>query len=131
TVVVSSVNPTVWGQNVTFTATVTGSSAGNPTGGVTFSDNGTSVGQGTLTTTAGTTTASFSTSSLTAGSHTITASYGGDTTFTASSGTLTQTVSKASSTTTVVSSVNPSSSGQGVTFTATVTGNGPGNPSGT
>src|SRR5207247_448687 len=98
TVVVSSVNPSASGQNVTFTATVTGTGPGNPTGLVIFSDGGTSIGQGNLTTSGGTTTASFSTSSLTVASHPITASYGGDANFTTSSGTLTQTVNKASTT---------------------------------
>ena len=99
TLLVSSVNPSALGQNVTFTATVSGSGA--PTGTVIFSDGVTSIGQGTLSTAGGTATASFSTGSLTIGSHTITASYGGDSNFLAGTGTLTQTVGKASSNTLV------------------------------
>src|SRR5439155_454519 len=118
TVVTASVNPTVWGQSVTFTATVSGSSAGNPTGAVVFSDGGTSIGQRNLSTTGTTTTASFSTSSLAVGSHPITASYGGDGNFLSSTGAVTQTVGKGNSSTVVVSSVNPSVWGQSVTFTA-------------
>src|SRR5206468_3230030 len=120
TAVASSVNPSVWGQSVIFTATVTGARPGAPPGVGAFPHGGTNIGQGTLTTSGGTTTASFSTSSLTVGSHTITASYGGDTTFTTSSGTLNQTVNKATSTTALASATNPSVWGQSVTFTATV-----------
>src|SRR5207249_1504640 len=86
TLVVSSLNPSALGQAVTFTATVTG--AGSPTGVVIFSDGAASIGQGTLTTSGGTTTAAFSSSSLAIGSHAITASYAGDVTFAASTGTL-------------------------------------------
>src|SRR2546427_3091354 len=46
--------------------------------------------------------------------------------FTTSIASLTQVVNKADTTTTVVSSVNPSVSGQWVTFTATVSVNSPG-----
>ena len=73
TKLVSSVNPSVLGQAVMFTATVTGT---NPTGTVTFRDGSTTLGTGTLSTTG---TASVATSSLSAGTHSITAVYGGDT----------------------------------------------------
>src|SRR5207249_10806370 len=93
----------------------------------------TSIGQGSLSSAGGATTASFSTSSLAVGSHTITASYSGDSNFLGSTGTLTQTVAKASVSTMVVSSVNPSVSGQPVTFMATVSVQSPagGTPTGT
>jgi len=68
----SSVNPSNMGQAVTFTATVT-SSAGTPTGTVTFKDGAAALGTATLA--AGV--ATLTTSSLTLGSHTITASYAG------------------------------------------------------
>src|SRR5207248_6229872 len=84
-----------------------------------------------LSTSGSSTTATFTTSSLAVGSHPITASYSGDSNFQVSNGTFTQTVSRANSTTTLVSSANPSASGQNVLFTATVTGSGPANPSGT
>ena len=118
TAVVSSLNPSAFGSSVTFTATVSGS-AGTATGTVTFKDGATTIGSAGL---AGGQ-ASFSTSALAAGSHSITAVYGGDTNYTAStSAVLTQTVNVLSSTTAVVSSLNPSASGSSVTFTATVTG---------
>src|SRR5207245_4717066 len=128
TTVLSTANPPASGQSVTFTATVSvtlpgSTAAGYPTGTVIFSDGGTSIGQGTLSTTGGVTRATFSTSSLTFGSHTITASYAGNSNFLTSTGTFTQTVNNSSMTTTtaVTSSANPSVFGQLVTFTATVT----------
>jgi hypothetical protein len=111
---------------VTFTATVTPTTA---TGTVTFKDNGTAIGTGTLSSG----TATYSTWTLAVASHPITAAYGGDTNDTAStSSTLTQTVSSATSSTSVASSLNPSNYRRLVTFTATVEvgGNGPA-PTGT
>jgi len=71
--------------------------------------------------------ASFSTSTLAIGSHLITAAYGGDTNFSASTSTsLTQTVNKDATTTTLTSSADPAVAGQSVTFTATVSINAPG-----
>ena len=80
TSVVSSVNPSAVGQAVTFTATVRPATSGTPTGTVTFSDGATVLGTGTLSLGK----ATFTTSALAVGSHSITASYGGDTNFTAS-----------------------------------------------
>ncbi len=75
--------------------------------------------------------ATFSTTTLAVGPHTISAAYGGDTTFAASTATpLTQTVDAPTSTT-LSSPANPSTVGQSVTFTATVSGpRGAGTPSG-
>ncbi len=137
TAVTSSANPSDYGQSVTFTATVgitaPGSNAGgDPTGTVTFKDGATTIGTGTLSTSGGVTTATFSTSSLAIGSHSITAVYAGDTNFTGStSAVLTQTVNKTATTSTLTSSQNPSVFGQSVTFTVTVTSNsGGGTPTG-
>ncbi len=117
----SSANPSVFGQSVTFTATVAAVApgAGTPSGTVTFKDGTTTLGTGTLN---GSGQATFGISSLSVGTHTITADYGGDANFNLSSGTLSggQTVNKADTTTTVSSSANPSVFGQSVTFTATV-----------
>jgi LPXTG-site transpeptidase (sortase) family protein len=66
--------------------------------------------------------------------HSITAVYSGDANFTNStSAPLTQTINQDATTTSLSSSVNPSVIGQSVTFTATVTANGPGagTPTGT
>ena len=121
TTLASSANPANAGQSVTFTATVAGST---PTGTVTFKEGPATLGTGTLS--AGI--ASFTTSSLASGAtHKIKAFYAGDTANKKStSGELTQTIKpKVNSTTTLASSVNPSSLGQSVTFTATVTGSNP------
>jgi hypothetical protein len=68
---------------------------------------------------------------LSVASHSITAVYGGSTDFAGStSPVLTQAVNKATTSTSVKSSLNPSKSGQSVTFTATVTSGG-GTPTGT
>jgi hypothetical protein len=128
TTLLSSQNPSTIGQSVTFTATVAGS-GGTPTGTVTFSVDG---GAGTPATLNGGQ-AIFTTSTLPIGTHNITATYGGDTNFAASStaSPLMQTVNQRSTTTTVASSANPSTFGQSVTFTATVTGSGGLTPMGT
>ncbi|HLJ96973.1 MAG TPA: Ig-like domain-containing protein, partial [Gemmataceae bacterium] len=132
--VVSSVSPSVWSQSIKFTATVTGNASISPTGMVIFSDGGTSIAQGTLSTSGGITTASFSTANLAVGNHSITASYSGDTNFSANSVTaLTQIVNKESTSMAVLSSANPSIAGQNVTFTATISmaAAGVGTPTGT
>jgi hypothetical protein len=78
TMLSASANPSVFGQNVTFTATVTGAS---PTGAVNFQDGGVSIGGCSAVALAGTgnsRTAACSTSALAAGTHSVVASYGGD-----------------------------------------------------
>src|SRR5437870_6931466 len=117
----SSVNPSVFGQSVTFTATVTGSTTvANPTGTVNFLDGITVIGSGTLSAITPFT-ATFSTGSLAVGTHSITAQYLGNTNFSGSTSTaVSQVVNKASTTTTLTSSVNPSVFGQSTTFTSTV-----------
>jgi len=113
----SSLNPSHFGESVTFTATVDNMSA---SGSVTFFDGLISLGSGNLSGGA-TNTATFSTSTLTAGSHEITATYNGDVNFnTATSNTVSQQVDTAVTTTVVTSAPNPSTYGQSVTITATV-----------
>src|SRR5262249_14479209 len=115
TTISSSLNPSSYSQNVTITATLSPSSA---TGTVEFFDGAVLIGSAAVS--AGS--ASLSTSSLSVGSHSITVSYAGDSNFNGSASTpLAAVVNKASSTTTISSSVNPSSYGQNVTVTATVT----------
>jgi outer membrane protein OmpA-like peptidoglycan-associated protein len=130
TSITSSTNPSVYGQSVTFTAAVTTSGSGMPTGTVTFKDGSTPIGTATLS--GGV--ATFTTSGLAAGTHTITATYGGDDSFAGSTSTnTTQTVGQAVTTTSMTSSANPATPGQAVTFTATVTATPPGSgtPGGT
>jgi hypothetical protein len=117
----SSGSPSVFGQPVTFTATVTGANA-TPTGIVAFLDGSTYLGDVTLS--GGQ--ASLTVSSLSVGSHNITATYSGDYKFAGSSSTLSQSVSLDGTSTGLTSSADPSSYGQSVTFTATVTASAPG-----
>jgi hypothetical protein len=130
TAVTSSLNPSIVGQAVTLTATITPTGGGTATGTVTFLDGGSTIGTGTLSGNVATTT----TSALTAGSHTITTSYPGDGNFSGSMGALAaaQVVAVKTTTTSIASSLNPSTAGQAVTFTATVTTTGGGGaPTGT
>jgi streptogramin lyase len=132
TTVQSSVTPSVFGQAVTFTAYVgaVAPGAGTPYGTVTFLDGSTTLGAVSLSDGF----AKLTISSLAVGAHSVTVSYSGDSNFIAStSAALTQTVNKSSTSTTVTSSLNPSVSGQAVTFTATISAVAPGagTPTGT
>jgi hypothetical protein len=127
TTITSSSNPSDFGQSVTFSATVAPKASGTPTGTVKFLNGSTILGTSPLT--GGT--AKFSTAALAVGHHRITASYSGDTTFAGStSPPLYQVVNRATTTTRLVSSVNPSTVGLSVTFTATVVPQYSGTPTG-
>ena len=129
TSVSSNLNPAAGGTSVTFTATVTSSLSGTPTGAVTFLDSGTPIGTSTLNSSA---MATLATSTLAVGSHSIAAHYGGDPGFAASTSTpITQVISLKPSATALASSLNPSVGGQSVTFTATITSTAGGTPTGT
>ena len=109
----SSSNPSTFGASVTFTATVSPSAAA---GTVTFKDGATTLGTGTLS--GGV--ATYATSALAAGIHTITAEYGGNANYAGSTSSgITQTV-KATTSASVGSSLEPSTVGDSVTFTSTV-----------
>jgi N,N-dimethylformamidase beta subunit-like protein/uncharacterized protein DUF4082/Big-like domain-containing protein/purple acid phosphatase-like protein/Ig-like domain-containing protein len=115
----SSPNPSVPGQSVTLTATVSpvAPGTGTVTGSVTFNDGMTVLGTATLS--GGS--ASLAVATLTVGSHSMTASYSASGNFAASTSTaITQTVNAMATATTLSSSPNPSVSGQSVTLTATV-----------
>jgi hypothetical protein len=117
TTLVPSANPSVYGQALTLTVTVTpvtGSVV--PTGNVIFKNGSSPLGSVALVNGS----APFTTSALAAGSLPLTASYSGDANYTASSAALTQVVNQASTTTALISNPNPSSLSQAVTFTATV-----------
>ncbi len=124
----STSNPSVFGQAVTFTATVDARSPGSasPTGSVEFLEGSTTLAP-SVTLVGGL--ATFSTAALGIGSHTITANYDGDGDFMPSSAddsAAPQVVTQDSSTTTVTSTANPSVFGQAVIFTATVSPAAPG-----
>lgn len=125
----SSNNPSVYQQNVTFTATVSSSASLKPTGIVAFKDGTNTLASASLVNS----TASFTTSTLAGGTHLMSAVYSGDANNQASTGTVSQIVDAAATSTTVASSLNPSIYGQAVTLTATVTAVPPGSgtPTGT
>ncbi len=123
TAVTSSPNPSVFGQGVTFVATVS-TGAATPTGTVTFMDGTTAIGTAALNSSGQ---ASFTTALLSAASHSITASYSGDSTFaTSASPALVHQVAQALTATALKSSINPSAFGQAITFTAAVSAVAPG-----
>jgi hypothetical protein len=125
TALASTPNPSHFGDDVTLTATVTGS--GTPTGTVTFKEGTTVLGSDAV---GGDGKATLQKSDLTVGSHDVIASYGGDGSFAGSdSATATQVVDKASSSTSLTSGPSPAKFGQDVTLTATVSGTG--TPTGT
>ena len=102
TTLASSKNPSTYGDTVTFTATVSfDSSAGTPNGTVQFKTDGSALGAPVPVTSCGANkvcATSIGISTLTVPSHTITADYGADTVFLASTGSLTQTVNQATPT---------------------------------
>ncbi|HET8920122.1 MAG TPA: Ig-like domain repeat protein [Xanthobacteraceae bacterium] len=118
TTLTSSQNPSFVGQPVTFTATVSSSSSGTPTGSISFTDQSTGQLLGNVPLSGNQ--AVLTTAALAAGTHNILASYSGDVNFLSSSATLSQAVNKGTTTTTLTASPNPSTPGQAVTFTATV-----------
>jgi hypothetical protein len=122
----SSLNPSSYGQIVTFTATVN-STSGTPTGTVTFSDASKLLGTKPLN--AGV--APLSIGTLTAGTHQIRATYSGDANHAkATSSLLRQVVNEPATTTALNSAPNPSKVGQAVILTATVFNDSGGSPSG-
>ena len=114
TALATSINPSNWGSNVTFTATVSGSS---PTGTVSFSDGSTAVAGCSAVALAGSgnvRTAACTTAALATGTHSISARYSGNASNAAStSGTLTQSVA-----TTTTSTTNVALASAGATATA-------------
>ena len=111
-------NPSNLNQSVTMTATVTAHDGSLPTGTVDFNSDGTQIGSATLN---GSGKAVLNYSTLSGGSHNLTAVYQGNTTLAGStSNTVVQVVNRATSTTTVTSAPNPSTVGQSVTITATI-----------
>lgn len=126
TSLVSSPSPSVYGQQVTFTATVSPvSGVGTPTGSVTFYDGGTSLGVVPLI--AGQ--AQLTTSALNAGTHSITAVYSGDNVFSQSTSSVdSQVVNPAALTITANNAVKTLDSPNPpftVTYSGFVNGDGP------
>jgi hypothetical protein len=118
--VASSQNPSTYGTQVTFTATVTSAATSPATGTVTFLDNGVSIGTGTLIGSPGA--ATFTISTLAVGTHPITVTYAGDSyNASASSAVLSQVVDQAQTVTAItMATPNPGIAGTAETISATV-----------
>ncbi|MFL6156247.1 MAG: Ig-like domain repeat protein, partial [Marmoricola sp.] len=134
TTVTSSSPTAVFGQPITFTATVAvlAPGAGTPAGTIVFKDGATVIGTQPVSSSTGEQ-ASVTVSNLSVGQHAVSATYSGDDDFNGSNGSASQTVTRAQTTTVLVSSANPAQSGQGIQYTATITpvAPGAGNPTGT
>jgi hypothetical protein len=130
TSVSSSSNPSVFGHSVTLTATVTDTSSSTlkPAGSVEFFDGTVDLGTGTAQGgTGASATWTLTTTTLPSGANAIKAVFNPTGAFLSSSGTLPQHV-QAITTTAVASSKNPSTFGDSVTYTATITNTSGGAP---
>jgi hypothetical protein len=128
TAIAASLDPSVFGQAVVFTATVQPPAGTTASGTVTFLDGATSLGTAGLSNNS----AQLAVSGLALGTHSVTASYGGNANLSGSASlVLTQSVNQAATATGISSSANPATFGQAVTFTATVQPAAGGVPTGT
>ena len=127
----SSLNPSLYGNSVTFTATIPPSGTKAPTGTVSFLDGAAQIGTGALSGNPGV--ATFTTATLNMGTHIITVSYLGDSfNGPSSSLPLSQVVNQAQTATTVTAAPSPGIAGGPETITATVKVTaGSGTPTGT
>ena len=128
TSLISSLNPSIYGQKVSWTATVTSFGSVTPSGTIKFTWSGHTIGLATLNSSG---VATLTKSNLNADTYPLTAVYVGDAANLGStSSVLSQVVLQTTSSATLSSSPNPSTQGQAVTFTAkisspTVTPTGP------
>ena len=123
TTLVSSLNPSIYGQTVTFTTTVTTTGSMPPTGTVVFqwNDLGETLTLGSATLNASGV-ATLTKSNLNADTFPLTAVYKGDANnLGSSSAIVNQIVQQTTSAATLTSSPNPSTAGESVSFTATIT----------
>jgi hypothetical protein len=113
-------NPSVYGEPVTLTASVSATASAPPNGeDVIFMSGTTSLGTAQLSSGV----ASLTSTVLPTGTDSITAVYAGDGNFAGSTSTaVNQVVAKANATITLTSSLNPSNAGQRVTLTASISG---------
>ena len=118
TTLLSSLNPSIYGQKVTWTATVTTSGSVPPTGNIKFTWGIYSIGTAALNASG---IATLTKSNLNADTYPLTAVYVGDpNNLGSTSAVLNQVVLPTTSSATLTSSPNPSMQGQPVTFTATI-----------
>jgi Bacterial Ig-like domain (group 3)/FG-GAP-like repeat len=114
----SRLNPSIYGQKVTWTATVTSSGSFMPTGKVKFTWSGYTIGSATLNSSG---VGTLTRSNLNADTYPLTAVYLGDADNRGSTSTvLNQLVLETTSTATLASSPNPSTQDQAVIFTAKI-----------
>ncbi len=127
----STPNPSIYGENVTFTAVVSASNgvSGIPTGSVDFYDETTGQDLGTATLD-GNGDASLSVGNLIAEDHSIVATYSGDSNWDESQDSLTQEVEYAPTTILASGEPDPSAYGQPLTLTAVVSNSYGGVPTG-
>lgn len=119
TTLTSSLNPSIYGQKVVFTATVTPTGSIPPTGKVVFSWSGYVLDTATLDSSG---VATFTISDLNADPYPMVATYKGDANnLSSTSAIVNQVVNQTTSSATITSSPNPSSVGEAVTFTAKIT----------
>ncbi|MGA7155463.1 MAG: Ig-like domain repeat protein [Acidobacteriaceae bacterium] len=116
----SSTNPSVFGSDVFFVVKITGAGAQIPTGQVELSYGSSMLGTLMLDGTGGGT---LQVAALPVGLDSVTAVYGGDSNYSASSVSLMQTVQDVTSQVALTVSQNPAIYATPITFTATVTGN--------
>ena len=117
----SSINPSVYGQDITWTARVmkSGFSSVAPTGKIIFISGSNTIGTAILDSNS---MATLARSNLNAGLSSLKAAYAGDASNLGSTSSVeNQVVTQASTSATLTSSPNPSASGQAVTFTAAIT----------
>jgi len=119
TSLISSLNPSIYGQKVTRTAMVTSSGSITPTGRVNFTWDGYSIGSATLNASG---VATLTKSNLNADLYPLTAVYSGDVNnLRSTSAIVNQVVKETTSAAKITSTPNPSTLGQAVTFMATIT----------
>ena len=128
----ASPNPGIAAQPVAFTATVSPTPTGTPTGTVSFYNGTVLLGTATVNSSG---VATYITSGFVSGSYSITAAYSGNAGFASSiSSSWVESITKlimTATTTTLTAFLNPAVVGQSVTFTATVTPIPTGQPAGT
>ena len=118
TTIATSLNPSLYGQAVTWTSTVATPGPVPPSGTVKYTRNGFTIGTAQVDANG---TAALTRSNLNASSIPIIATYEGDTyNGPSTSAVLTQLVNATISSASLTSSPNPSTQGQAVTFTATI-----------
>ena len=128
TTLMSAPNPSNLGQSVTMTATVHAQNGSTPTGMVVFESNGVQIGTASLNNSG---VAVLNYSNLAVGTDSLVAMYQGSSTLAPStSNTVQQVVRPDATMTTVTSTPNPSTGGEQVTITATVSPGGPPAPTG-